>query len=262
MFSPGCREVTAPVLVDAHCHLDECGDPIAAANAARRVGAVIIAMTSTPAAYQPAASRFAGMAHVRVALGLHPLKAGRIREADIAMFATLMARVRYIGEVGLDRSPAGSPSWDRQVKVFERLLSLPGASRKLWSVHTRRAETVAIPMLVDAGVPAVLHWYTGSSSMLERALAAGLYFSVNRSMLNSSSGRRILGVLPKERVLTETDAPYVRSPRQNDPASDVQDVVAALGVRWDVSAAEAQRIIFANMSAAAAITSEPAGDCG
>lgn len=248
--------MSGPIYVDAHCHLDECDDPIGAVNSARNIGAVIVAVTSTPAAYRHAVARFGGLAQVRVALGLHPLNVGRVREADIASFASLIAGARYIGEVGLDRSVEGSSTWDRQVQVFERLLSLPGARSKLWSVHSRRAEAVAVPMIIDAGVPAVLHWYTGTSAMLQRALAAGLYFSINRAMLSSPSGQRILSALPRERVLTETDAPYVRSPQPNDPASGVRDVVRSLASRWALSPEEAQAIVFANMTAAAASSFE------
>lgn len=244
--------MSGPVYVDAHCHLDECHDPIGAVNSARKIGAVIVAVTSTPAAYRHASGRFGGIAQVRVALGLHPLNVGRIREADIAAFASLMAGARYIGEVGLDRSVGGASTWDRQVQVFQRLLSLPGGRGKLWSIHSRRAEAVAVPMVIDAGVPAVLHWYTGTSAMLERALAAGLYFSINRAMLSSPSGQRILSALPRDRVLTETDAPYVRYAQPNDPASGVRDVVHSLASRWGVSPQEAQAIVFANMTAAAA----------
>ena len=191
-----------------------------------------------------------------MALGLHPLNAARARETDITTFASLMSGARYIGEVGLDRSPDGAPTWDRQVQVLERLLAMPGATTKLWSVHSRRAESTAVPMLIDARVPTVLHWYTGSIAMLERALAAGFYFSVNLAMLSSTSGQRILGAIPRDRILTETDAPYVRSRQPNDPASSVRDLVSALAGRWSVSLDEARSLVFENMARAAAASTD------
>lgn len=118
----------------------------------------------------------------------------------------------YVGEVGLGYSPAGKPSQAAQVRVLDEILDSPSAIRKVWSFHARRAETDVISKVEASGVPGILHWYTGPTALIERACAAGLYFSVNLAMLSSASGPRVVSALPRDRVLTETDAPFANAP--------------------------------------------------
>jgi TatD DNase family protein len=94
----------------------------------------------------------------------------------------------------------------------------------------------------------ILHWYTGSATIAERALAAGLYFSVNPSMLRTKGGRSLLSQVPPERVLTETDGPYCRCGSRECRPADVLAVVEALGDLWGLSAAEAAEVIIENMA--------------
>jgi TatD DNase family protein len=247
----------ASVFVDAHCHLDEVGDPMRAVVSARREGGVLVAMTPTPDHFRRAQDRYSGLATVRVALGLHPLYAGTARRREVEAFAAALRNAKYVGEVGLDRSREGLATWDRQLEVFEQLLGMTGGRTKLWSVHTRRAEGIAIPLLIQARVPAVLHWYSGSLANLEEAVDGGLYFSVNASMLASTLGRRIVRRMPRERVLTETDAPYSRA-GHSDPITAVSRVVRDLAEMWSVSADAAKDMVFGNMTALAALAWDPA----
>jgi TatD DNase family protein len=89
------------------------------------------------------------------------------------------------------------------------VLSSPSIADRVLSVHSRGAEAETIAALTDAGVTAILHWYSGALKHAERALEAGLYFSVNAAMLRTHKGSRLIRALPRERVLTETDGPYV-----------------------------------------------------
>ncbi|MBA2634754.1 MAG: TatD family hydrolase [Chloroflexi bacterium] len=180
-------------LIDAHCHRDQCPDPIGAAHAAARAGVMVIAVTENPTRYSLGAGVFAGWPNVRVALGLHPLGAIRSSKADVQAFIDQMPNVDYVGEVGLDYSPAGKPSQAAQVRVFDAILDAPWAIRKVWSLHARRAETDVIAKVEASGVPGILHWYTGPTALIERACAAGLNFFVNLAMLSSASGTRIVG---------------------------------------------------------------------
>ena len=70
-----------------------------------------------------------------------------------------------------------------QVKLFERLLSQPRIRAKVLTVHSRGAENETIQRLADAGVTAILHWYSGALKYIDTAAAAGLWFSVNPAIL-------------------------------------------------------------------------------
>jgi hypothetical protein len=64
------------------------------------------------------------------------------------------------------------------------------------TVHSRGAEAVVIQGLRTAGVAAILHWYTGPLGLIEEALAAGLYFSINPAMLRAEKGRKVIAAVP------------------------------------------------------------------
>lgn len=236
-------------LIDAHCHLDQFPDPVSAARAAAHAGIVVVAVTENPTRYFAAARLFAGRPNVRVALGLHPLWAIRSSKADVQAFIDQMPNVDYVGEVGLDYSSAGKPSQATQVRVLDEILDAPGAIRKVWSLHARRAETEVIAKVEASGVAGILHWYTGPTALIERACSAGLYFSVNLAMLSSASGTRIVSALPRDRVLTETDAPFAKAPSARGDPTDISRLVDALARAWHLSRDEARDQVFANMAA-------------
>jgi TatD DNase family protein len=238
------------VYVDSHCHLDQCPDPIRAVQAAAHAGVVVIAVTQSPDRYQLIARSFSARSNVRVGLGLHPLVVGSIGRLAVREFARLLPSVDYVGEVGLDFSAQGRPTKDAQRAVFEEIVSLPGARAALWTVHSRGAEVDVIATLEAARVPAVLHWFTGPATLVERGCSAGLFFSINASMVASKSGQAIIAAVSRERVLTETDAPFAASPGGRREPSDVIRVVEALAKAWGWTTAEAASQIFKNMATA------------
>ena len=245
--------MTTATYIDSHCHLDQCIDPMGAARAAAQAGIVVVAMTETPARYLTAARLFAGRSNVRVALGLHPLRASRSSKADVRAFADQMANVDYIGEVGLDYSPAGKASKAAQIRILDEILGAPGAKQKVWSFHSRRAESDVVAKVETNKVPGILHWYSGPAALVERACEAGLYFSINLAMLASATGARTIAAVPRDRVLTETDAPFVKTPGARGDPTDVSRVVDGLAKTWGVSRDEAAAQVFANMAAVYAL---------
>lgn len=238
------------LLLDAHCHLDECRDPADAARRAAQSGIVIVAVTGSPGAYARMKSAFGERKNVRVALGLHPMALAALGSGEVDRFLSLLPSADYVGEVGLDFSPSDSEIRRQQVKVFEELLSSTSATRSVWSVHSRRAAREVIERLETAGVTAILHWFTGPKSLIDRAAGAGLYFSVNAAMVGSRRGQALIEAMPRERVLTETDSPYVDSPTGRRDPTDVVGVVDGLARIWGASPAETRDIVFENMARA------------
>lgn len=235
--------------VDAHCHLDRCNDPLGVARRARQQGVVVVSVTETPADFLRASRTFAGHTNVRMALGLHPLRVIDLPRGTLRSFADLLPTVRYVGEVGLDFSPEGHRSRDAQIRLLEDLLQMADAQSKVWSLHSRRAEAEVIAHVESARVHGALHWYTGPSRLIERALAAGLYFSVNPAMCQSASGERVIRTIPKDRVLTETDAPYGRRGSMPSSPVHVRTVVNYLAHEWGWTSNEVRDQVFGNMSA-------------
>lgn len=233
--------------VDAHCHVDRYRDPRAVVRAASAQGVVTVAVTEMPSAFQKQELAFRGAPGLRLALGLHPLRAATISAMELALFRRLFDTTDYVGEIGLDFSREGKPSKTRQLEVFRAVLEHPRIRSKVLSVHTRGAEAECIDRLVDAGATAILHWFSGPLGQLTRAVDAGFYFSVNPAMLRSKNGQRILDCIPRDRLLTETDGPYTRVAGRISEPRDMPWLVRQIADRWNVPETAARDSIFENM---------------
>lgn len=237
------------LFVDTHCHLDQYRDPRAVLSEARERRVVVVGVTETPSAFQRQLTATHGEDnYLRPALGLHPLRAARLSGSEVERFFASLGRTDYVGEIGIDRSPQGKPTEARQLQIFERILAEPRIREKVLTLHSRGAARQVVERMEQASVVGILHWYTGSASMAERALAAGLYFSINPSMLRTKAGGRLLALLPRDRVLTETDGPFCRLGSRECRPADVLPVVKALGRLWGLEYREAADQVVENLT--------------
>jgi TatD DNase family protein len=239
--------------VDSHCHLGRYEDPLSVARRAEEAEVVTVAVTELPSEFQRLSLRLGTQRLVRLALGLHPLRAALASPMELALFARLLDRVEYVGEVGLDRSRDGRSSFPGQIKVFEHLLQQPRIKNKVLTVHSRGAEKETVELLASARATAILHWYSGGLKHIDDALSAGLWFSVNAAMLRSTNGQKIIRALPAERVVTETDGPYASFKRRSSEPSDVPEIVEGLANVWSEDRVGVQQRVFENMCEIAAI---------
>ena len=78
------------------------------------------------------------------------------------------------------------------------------------SIHSRASATAVLDELkgID-GIP-VLHWFTGTKNQLNRAIDMGCWFSVGPAMLNTKKGVELVSIIPRDRILTETDGPFAK----------------------------------------------------
>lgn len=199
--------------VDFHCHLDLYPDHAQLIAECDRERIATLAVTTTPKAWSRNREMAAGTNHVRVALGLHPQLVGE-REGELGLFEKLLPEARYVGEVGLDAGPRFYMSFEAQERVFERILRMCAEQgNKILTIHSVRAVAKVLQHL-ERALPAdrghvVLHWFTGSAAEARRAVDRGCYFSINSEMLKSTKHRGLVEQLPVDRLLTETDGPFV-----------------------------------------------------
>lgn len=231
--------------VDTHCHLDLLDDPVRELDAADDT--VVVAVTELPSRFRLLKARFRDDRRVRVALGLHPLRAATAGPIEEGLLIRQLRECDYVGEVGLDFSAHGRDERNAQLRVFERLLAEPELQHKIVTVHSRGAESEVINRLGLASIQAVLHWYTGPARLIDDALSAGMYFSVNPAMVSTAKGRSLVEALPPERVLTETDAPFAKARGRPLAPSDVRLAVRALAELWNVSHDNAKCIVHENL---------------
>jgi len=241
-----------PVYVDTHCHLNLLPDPRQALDDAP--GTVVVAVTELPSQYRLLAAQFRCDHRVRVALGLHPLRAHTVSAFEQGLLIRQLHQTNYVGEIGLDFSKHGHEWQNAQIHIFERLLGEPALGHKVVTVHSRAAEGTVINCLRQANIQAILHWYTGPLRLIDDALSAGMYFSVNPAMIRNRKGNAVIDIVPTERILTETDAPFTRVGARPSRPNDVLSVVSHLASRWHVTAADASRRIHQNLASLYAAT--------
>lgn len=211
-----------PTLLDAHCHLDWEADPAAVARACGQRGVALACCTVTPQAFLAARGALAAAPNVALGVGAHPwwVADGRVGQADVDLAAELAAEVPLVGEVGLDFSPARSDAAGNQaqVRALTRICEAatvgagdgPAGQRAI-SLHAVRSAGACLDVLEATGAAArcrcVMHWFSGSSDELGRALRLGCSFSVGERMLGTRRGREYARQLPAARLLLETDLP-------------------------------------------------------
>lgn len=242
-----------PDFVDFHAHLDLYPDLAAAIATCDRSRTATLTVTTTPKAFARNQELAEASEFVRVGLGLHPQLVAE-RYEEVGLFERLLPCSRYVGEVGLDLGPRHYRSLDVQKSVFERILRLCARSGgKILSVHSVRAAKAVLDM-VEEHLPrhrstVVLHWFTGSASEARRGVGLGCYFSVNERMLASRNGQRVLREIPKDRLLTETDGPFVERNGRPIGAGNVQGVLKAIAKAEKEKLSDVQDQILRNLNA-------------
>lgn len=234
-------------MLDAHCHLDRYPDPLAVAAEARARGVFVVAVTNLPSHFVAGHTPTRGLQGVRLALGLHPLAVGA-NEHEIARFRPLLAQTSFVGEVGLDFSRDGIGTRELQLRAFREVVgAIRDAGAKFITLHSRRAETAVLEVLREFQVgPAVFHWFSGTRASLDRVLEAGHYVSVNPAMTGSQKGAALIARMPHDRVLSETDGPYVQLSSKPCNPWDVSIVQQHLAKVWAVTETEVRDRVWAN----------------
>lgn len=236
-------------MIDFHCHLDLYPDPAAVLEETVRRSCYVLAVTTTPMAWDGTRALLCKAPRVRVGLGLHP-ELVATRASEVELLCKLVADADYVGEIGLDGSRPHRSSMQAQQEVFRKILQSTSAQGgRVMSVHSRGATGETLDELRSHGgaSTAVLHWFSGTQRELATAIELGCWFSVGPAMLRTEKGRALAARMPAERVLTETDGPFTR--RGSDPLYpwDVADAEEALARIWGVSNREARNRVAGNL---------------
>jgi len=234
------------MLVDSHCHLDFpdfAGELDAVVDRARAAGVGRIVTISTRvkrhAEIAAIAERYPD---VYCSVGTHPHQAHE--ELDVTI-DDLVQRARAgkvvaIGEAGLDYHYDYSPR-DAQERGFRNHIAAARLTGLPLVIHSREADADMAAILEEesgkGAFPAVLHCYTGGADLARRAIALGLYISFTGILTFKKSDelRAIAAALPADRVLVETDAPYLAPGpyrgKRNEPAYVVETAKTLAQVR-------------------------------
>lgn len=242
-------------MIDTHTHLDALDDADEVVERAREAGVTRILTVGTTAEGCRRALDFAEKYDgVFAILGLHPHEAGSATDADVDEVSELLAHPRAVavGETGLDYFRDYAPH-DAQRRLFDRLLGVAAATRKPVVIHTRAADEDTLAALAGFDGTVVLHCFS-SLGLLPTALECGYYvsFAGNVTYPKAPELRDAARRIPADRLLAETDAPYLAPQpvrgRRNEPAHVVH-TLAGLAEARNEDPAELERQIDANATA-------------
>ena len=241
-----------PRWVDFHCHVDLYPDHADVIAECDRERVATLAVTTTPKAWRRNKELAQSSDHVRVALGLHPQLIAE-RADEVTLFESLLPESRYVGEVGLDAGPRFYRTFAEQERIFARILAACAEQGgKILTVHSVRSVGKVLRHLETRLLPdrgrAVLHWFTGTVSEAKRAAELGCYFSINAEMLRSPKHRALISQLPLDRLLTETDGPFVAVDDRPARPVDVEQTLTALADTLGMAPADAASLIIRNLA--------------
>lgn len=240
-------------MIDTHAHLDALDDPAGAIARARDAGVErIIAIGSGLASTRATLAIASDADGVDLAAGIHPHQAAD--DESVADLAALAGDdIVAIGEIGLDYYRDYAPHKDQR-RVFLEQLDLARQLRKPVIVHTRAAEADTAALLEDFDGTVVMHCFS-EPALLDAGLERGWYFSFagNATYPKAEALREAAAAVPADRILVETDSPYL-APQPvrgcpNEPAHVVHTVAGLAEARGEDASGLAARI-DANASAA------------
>lgn len=247
-------------LVDTHTHLndakfaEDCESVIARAQEAGVTR--MINMGDTLASSERAVTLAEAHAGLYAGVGIHPEEAFEMtaREDDILAAWAAKPEVVAIGEIGLDYYWEKDPDKRRlQQRIFIRQLDLARQLHLPVCIHDRDAhgDTLAILKREGRGIRGVLHCYSGSLEMARELLKLGWYLGVDGPLTfkNAAKLPEIVRAMPLERLLVETDAPYMAPVpmrgKRNEP-SFVRFVAAKVAELRGLSLEEVARVTTRN----------------
>lgn len=115
------------------------------------------------------------------------------------------------------------------------------------SVHSRRAVRPVLDLLGERGAGiALLHWFAGTRPELRRAVSMGCWFSVGSAMLKSAKGRELVAEMPRDRIVLESDGPFVLAKGRPVEPTDVRTSLNALADLWGAEMEDASSILRSN----------------
>jgi len=236
-------------VIDTHAHLDALDDdPAAVITRARVAGVSRILTIGTEQAVALADAHDA----VYAVVGIHPHDAGDDHDLEFVRALLAHPKAVAVGEIGLDHFRDYAPR-DAQQRLFERQLELAHELGKPVVIHTRAADAETAATLAGFDGTVVMHCFS-SPHLLPTALERGYYvsFAGNVTYKNATDLRLSATQVPAERLLAETDCPYLAPQpvrgRKNEPAY-VMHTLAELARIRGADQAELEAQIERNASA-------------
>lgn len=213
------------LLADSHCHLDWFKEPEnvvqrALNNNVQRINSNAVNIGSIKKNLV-LKEKFDS---VDISLGLHPSEVLGMSEKEINEGITLVEKnisnIVAVGEIGMDfKHGKERDERIKQEMVFRKFIEIALDNDLPLVVHARYCETQCLDILEEMGAKKVLmHWFTNSKKTSSRAVSLGYRISCGPIILSDEQSAGIVGNIPFENLLLETDAPVAFKGRQSEPS--------------------------------------------
>lgn len=198
-------------MIDIHTHLDLYPDALNIINKVNKDNIFTLAVTTSPKAWLATSKVFESYKNIYVSVGLHP-EVVESKASEVSLLIDCIKNTNFIGEVGIDGSAKFVKSILLQTSIFEQVLhECETQNGKIISIHSRGAESEVLDLIAKyprCGTP-ILHWFSGRVKDLEYAIELECWFSVNPKMCKTKKGLALISKIPKNRILPESDGPFV-----------------------------------------------------
>ncbi|MCW8965395.1 MAG: TatD family hydrolase [Candidatus Pacearchaeota archaeon] len=152
-----------------------------------------------------------------------------------------------VGEIGMDFKEGKDR--ELQERFFRRQLEIAKELEVPAIIHTRKAEEEIVEVLRDYDCFRILHCFSGKLKLVKEAVEIGCYFSIPTNIVRSEHFQKMVEMIPKEKILTETDSPYL-SPckdKKNEPKF-IKESIKVISKIWKKSIKETEKQIEENFN--------------
>lgn len=236
------------MLIDIHCHIDMCKRPAAEVVA----GNVLVIANGTNLQSNKKVLSYAKMfPNVHAALGLYPSDAIKLSDKEISETLNFIEKnkdkIVAIGEAGIDFYHITSPKEQKkECEVFKQVIQLANKIKKPLIVHSRKATETALELLKTAKVPVIMHCFEGNAVLTHEAVERGYFFTIPANFWTRKGFKNAAKRIPIERLLTETDAPFLSPIEGENQPQNVKFAVEKLAEIKGLSREKVEKQIYTN----------------
>tara|TARA_Y100000310_G_C20680129_1_gene815433 strand:+ start:1445 stop:2194 length:750 start_codon:yes stop_codon:yes gene_type:complete len=241
------------MLVDVHCHLnseefDKNRDEVI--KRAEKLNMTIVDSGTTLKENKKSLELSKKYKIVESSLGLYPLHAIKLNEKQLNEELNFIKKnknkIISIGEIGLDKNYEGH-NIKKQIKSFEKVLSLAEKINKPVVIHSRKAEKECIDILETFKTKNIMHCFTGNFKLVKRIQDNNYFFSIPTNIVRLLHFQKIVEQTSTSQLLTETDSPYL-SPykeKRNEPSFTVETIKQISKIK-NLEQEEVKKLIYMN----------------
>lgn len=150
-------------------------------------------------------------------IGFHPVEGGNDPERIMELIKENKDRIVGVGEVGLDYHWEKDPKkWEIQKERFSKFIEVARELKKPLVIHSWDAERDVYEMVKYSGVKCVFHCFGGKRDLAKEIFSKGFYISISTMVLFSKNIRKVAKDIPMEKLLLETDSPFLSPDKEKD----------------------------------------------